>query len=203
MAKILHFDVKGSDAEVRDLQERLNRLNPTRLPRLKPDGKYGVLTMARVMEFQSRNGLTVDGAAGPATLGKLPKTTSSNSSPLPPAGRCILVDLIHNKLTAFRDGHADLTGIPIHGGSATDPSTRGVFSVDPKRRLRHHTSSQFPEPPDNMQFSLFFNGGQAIHMGPPDEESHGCIHVGDPNAEKVFNWAASHDVMVIVVKLTR
>jgi hypothetical protein len=53
-----------------------------------------------------------------------------------------------------------------------------------------------------MQFSLFYNGGQAIHLGPPEEPSHGCIHVGMPGAEQLFNWAGKHDVLVIILKLT-
>ena len=190
----------GLNDDVKDLQRRLNLLNPTRLPRLAPDGHYGVRTMARVMEFQFRNRLKVDGVVGPDTLSILTHLMLAKPpKPSAPSGRCILVDLIHNKLTAFQDGTAKLQAIPIHGGSAEDPSTRGVFQMT-DRRLRHHTSSQFPDPPDNMQFSLFYNKGQAIHQGPADEESHGCIHVDNPNAEKVFKFAGDHDVLVIVVK---
>jgi lipoprotein-anchoring transpeptidase ErfK/SrfK len=51
-----------------------------------------------------------------------------------------------------------------------------------------------------MNFSLFYHGTEAIHQGPGRLESHGCIHVSPPSAETLFNWAGSHDVLVIVVK---
>src|SRR5438874_2534877 len=63
---LLHLHSKGPS--VGDLQKRLNCSNPTRLPRLRTDQEYGVLTMARVMEFQFLKGLEVDGAAGAGTL---------------------------------------------------------------------------------------------------------------------------------------
>ena len=91
-AKILHFEVTGLNDDVKDLQRRLNLLNPTRLPRLAPDGHYGVRTMARVMEFQFRNRLKVDGVVGPDTLSILthlmlakPETVSA-LGPLHPGG---------------------------------------------------------------------------------------------------------------------
>jgi hypothetical protein len=187
--------------EVEDLQRRLNCSNPTRLPRLAPNPDYDVLTMARVMEFQFRQGLAVDGVAGPKTLSRLSRSPNNCPSQAPAKGQCILVDLINGELIAFRDGTADLRTSPIKGGSATDPSTRGVFPMT-SRRLRHHTSNEFPIPPGNMDFSLFYHGGEAIHQGPGSLESHGCIHVNPPDAEGVFNWAGTHDVLVIVAKLS-
>jgi len=198
MTAILRYGMDSRDVE--DLQRRLNCFNPTRLPRLNPDRKYGVLTMARVMEFQFQQGLGVDGIAGPNTLGRLSGGPSNCPVPVPAQGRCIVVDLINGKLIAFKNGTAELRISPIAGGSASDPSDRGVFPMS-SRRLRHHTSSQFPIPPGNMDFSLFYNGGEAIHQGPPTVPSHGCIHVGPPFAQQVFNWAGQFDVLVIVVKL--
>ena len=154
------------------------------------------------MEFQFQQQIGVDGASGDVTRGKLATGPATCTHPKPPGGRCILVDLIHNRLTAFEDGNAQRRVSPIRGGSAEDPSTRGVFQMS-SRRLRHHTSSEFPEPPDNMQFSMFYNRGQAIHQGPPTEPSHGCIYVGPPDAEGLFNWAGHSNIIVIVVKSTR
>jgi len=137
------------------------------------------------MEFQFFSGFPTpqqDGQFGPLTDKKL--AAHRKSSP-PPTGRVIVVDLINNRLRAFRNGTKDLDFKPIRGGSASDPSTRGVFKV--VRALRHHTSSKFPIPPGNMDFSLFYNGGEALHQGPPDESSHGCIHVAPSEAERLFN----------------
>jgi len=51
-----------------------------------------------------------------------------------------------------------------------------------------------------MDFSLFYYNAEAIHQGPGSLASHGCIHVSPPHAEQLFNWAGSHDVLVVVVK---
>jgi hypothetical protein len=55
---------------VRLLQGRLNRDYPL-YSNLVVDGDYGPRTTAVVREFQRRAGLTVDGIAGPQTLGRL------------------------------------------------------------------------------------------------------------------------------------
>jgi hypothetical protein len=184
--------------EVKTVQQQLNQASGTRLPRLTPDEKFGALTMARAMEFQFQEGLKADGDVGPATKGKLAGKSGNTSRP---SGRCVLVDLINERLRAFEDGATKLDFKPIKGGSATDPSTRGVFKVF--KRLRHHTSSKFPIPPGNMDFALFYHGAEALHQGPPTIPSHGCIHVEPSQAELLFKWAGNFDVMVIVMKKTR
>ena len=194
----LCLNAVGSD--VQQLQERLNARSPTRLPRLKI-GRFDVLTKARVMEFQWQQGLKADGVAGPKTLGRLASSgsTSATGGGAAPSGRCVLVDLIHTTLFAYDGGVAVLTASPVHGGSPDHPSHAGVFPMS-SRRLREHTSSSYPIPPGNMNFSLFYNGPEALHQGPGSIESKGCIHVNPPYAEQLFNWAGAFDVLVIVVK---
>jgi hypothetical protein len=157
--------------------------------------------MARVMEFQYQQGLATDGAVGLDTLRALQGTPTSCINAAVPQGRCILVDLIDHRLFAFLNGTAQLKISPIRGGRVGHPSHRGVFQMS-SRRLRHHTSTEYPFPPGNMDFALFYNGSEAIHQGPPTVPSHGCIHVGPPSAENLFNWAGQYDIIVIVVKLT-
>ncbi|MFD1064732.1 peptidoglycan-binding domain-containing protein [Oceanobacillus locisalsi] len=53
------------------LQRQLVRENPSALPQHGIDGTYGAETMDWVSRFQERKGLTVDGIAGPETLGQL------------------------------------------------------------------------------------------------------------------------------------
>lgn len=50
---------------VADVQRGLNTLGYS--PRLAEDGKLGPVTIAAIKSFQSKNGLVVDGSAGPAT----------------------------------------------------------------------------------------------------------------------------------------
>lgn len=183
--------------DVLGIQGKLDTAGPTRLPRVRGEAGFGPLTMARVMEFQFQQGLRPDGDIGPKTKARLLET---KSRPAAPFGRCILVDLIVGRLRAFEDGVLKFDLRPIAGGARTSPTTRGVFNV--YRRLRHHTSSKYPYPPGNMDFSLFFHGAEAIHQGPPRIPSHGCVHVEPGDAERLFDWAGAADVMVIVLKTT-
>ncbi|WP_052360741.1 peptidoglycan-binding domain-containing protein [Oceanobacillus manasiensis] len=56
---------------VTTLQRQLVRENPSALPLHGIDGEYGPETEDWVRRFQERKGLTVDGIAGPETLGRL------------------------------------------------------------------------------------------------------------------------------------
>jgi hypothetical protein len=37
----------------------------------------------------------------------------------------------------------------------------------------------------NMSFAVFFDKGEALHLGPVDASSHGCVHVGWPEIRQV------------------
>jgi peptidoglycan hydrolase-like protein with peptidoglycan-binding domain len=50
------------------LQTQLNQIGRSRLPALAVDGQFGARTQARVMEFQSANGLVADGLVGERTI---------------------------------------------------------------------------------------------------------------------------------------
>ncbi|MEZ4774821.1 MAG: L,D-transpeptidase [Bacteroidia bacterium] len=39
--------------------------------------------------------------------------------------------------------------------------------------------------PANMHFAVFYNGGEAIHLGPLGDSSHGCVHVDPGDAIKM------------------
>ncbi len=190
------LSLNSTGPTVTELQNHLNGIGPTRLPLLTAGATFDLKTKIRVMEFQWQHKLKADGVVGKISGGQLSKTKSTYPTPAHPSGRCIVVDLVNRVLHAYRDGVEDVTASPVCGG----PSTRaGVFQMS-SRRLRNHTSSTYPIPPGNMNFSLFFDGVKAIHQGPGSIESHGCIHVNPPYAERVFDWAGRHNVIVIVVK---
>lgn len=198
-SELYKYDMTGP--EIIELKKLLNRHNPTRLPRLEEANNwFGPITMSRVLEFQFIKGLSKDGIAGKNTLKSLRK--KSKAKPQAPSGKCIVVNLIDNELFAYESGSKTHTIKPIRGGSFDHPTRRGVFKMS-SRRLKNHTSSLYPEPPGNMDFSLFFDGAIAIHQGPPTEESHGCVHVGPPYAERLFSWAGQSNILVIVAKLTK
>lgn len=72
--------VYGSQGEdVKILQQLLNKANP--MLNLKVDGIYGTATQTAVRNWQSKNGLKVDGIAGKNTMASLnPTTNGANNS---------------------------------------------------------------------------------------------------------------------------
>ena len=67
----------STGSEVRTIQEKLKRWG---YYTGNVDGIYGSLTVAAVKKFQQKNGLTVDGIAGPKTLNAMGIMSSSSSS---------------------------------------------------------------------------------------------------------------------------
>lgn len=205
----------NSGIEIKDLRKRLNIHGDTCQGSLfEFVSFFNSHMMARVMEFQYYKGTTPDGIVGPKTIKKLnapPKPTSKKFF-----NRCVIIDLMNNYLWAYDSGKpvkfSTLEFLPIKGGTKGHPTKRGAFRMK-KRRLRKHTSSLYPYPPGNMDFSLFFDGARAIHKGPttdydpktPEDDSlsHGCIHVEPHYAEKLFDWAGNKEILVLVLKPTR
>ena len=72
---------------VKGIQDRLDAVGATRLPRLHGDSRFGALTMGRVMEFQFQEGLTTDGNVGPGTTARLAEKSGNVAVP---SGRCRL-----------------------------------------------------------------------------------------------------------------
>jgi len=199
MSDTLRLGMSGHHVE-RPMKE-LNKV-PSRLPRLTGQ-IYDGLMEARVMEFQFDHKLPPDGVMGPHTLVRLHHVASQASVSKPPTGKAVVVNLDGHPqtVTAYQDGRPlpMLDKAPCHGGSIDHPSTRGVFQV--YERSRHHTSKIYPEPHDNMQFAVFYNrmSGEALHMGPSNLPSHGCIHLETQTAMPIFHWTAGLDVIVILL----
>ena len=68
MGRLIKQGSKGAD--VRAIQDVLN-FHIRRLSPVAVDGDFGPRTRARVVEFQTSNGLVADGIVGPITLGRL------------------------------------------------------------------------------------------------------------------------------------
>jgi putative peptidoglycan binding protein len=129
-----------SGLRVEQLQTALNLADLTRLPRLTGYCQFNALTVGRVMEFQSLNGLTVVGVVGPQTNGRLPQAASQNQQPpSPPIGRSILADLL-------RAGSRRLRPWKFGSTNQSDQQRPAGFSVNFR-----HVSDDFPATPPSQQ----------------------------------------------------
>ncbi len=87
----------------------------------------------------------------------------------------------------------------ISSGAARYRTPSGTFKVYYKKR--YHMSTKYPDDygVNNMNHSLFFKGGFAIHSGNPRQQSHGCIHVHPKDSGYIFKMAKNGTP----VKITR
>ncbi len=103
-------------------------------------------------------------------------------------------------LSAHRAWLTDGTGrviegpVPARGGSRSDPTPVGTFTVQWKDR--DHRSRQFDNAP--MPNSVFFAPGIAFHGGDPSDNSNGCIHLGSRSSQHFFDGLREGDPVQVV-----
>ena len=110
-------------------------------------------------------------------------------------GRWVVVSLPHHTVQVKRDGAVvkQITSFSTGRLGHLTPVLNHV-PIDPHMRYKMHHSGAYDNAP--MPWSLFFYEGCAFHQGDPHVESHGCVHLGAPDAEWLFDWVAAHAVNV-------
>lgn len=127
----------STGAHVRTLQAHLNRHYPL-YSKLAVDGVFGPATERVVREFQRRAFITVDGIAGPVTLGKLGLTLrSSASAPAPKPKPSGAVLRSGSRGSAVRSLQSGLNrGFPAYSKLAVD----GIYGPATTRVVREFQS---------------------------------------------------------------
>lgn len=97
-----------------------------------------------------------------------------------------------------KDGTVWLSGV-ISSGAKKHRTPEGKYKVYWKKRF--HMSTKYPDESgiNNMDYSMFFHKGYALHLGNVNAMSHGCIHVGDRDVRQLWNWA-NNGVIVLVTR---
>ncbi len=87
----------------------------------------------------------------------------------------------------------------ISGGSHQFSTNSGIFKIYHKKRK--WMSTKYPEESgiNNMDYSMFFDGGIALHQGNPKGLSHGCIHLKKRDARILFKHT-TYGTNVIVTR---
>jgi L,D-transpeptidase catalytic domain len=126
-------------------------------------------------------GVAVRAAGHPAVHGRLTRHAQ-------PALRCVstahaCVDLRHRLAWLQVDGKVTYGPVPTGTALPGHGTPRGVFRVEWK--AEHWTSTEYGIP---MPWSVFFAaGGIALHAGPLDAPSHGCVHLSPAAAHRFFD----------------
>ena len=173
-----------SGAQVEALQLRLYGLGYF-LPAFS--GTYDAATTHAVMAFQKQHGLARDGIAGPNTVAAL--STATRVEATRGTGRHLEISLDDQVLVVV-DGNGGAVAIDATTGKASTPTPPGTFSIF------RQVNAWDPGPNGALYRPKYFNGGIAVHGGPPviaDPASHGCVRVPDP----AIDWLWSSDLAPI------
>ncbi|MGV9615091.1 L,D-transpeptidase [Nocardia xishanensis] len=98
-----------------------------------------------------------------------------------------------NEAWLMDNGKVTYGPTPISHGREGFRTRAGVFDVDFKREdhwsTMHHVW---------MKYAVFFDGDIATHIGPIEEESHGCIRMTPDGAREFFYYLEPGDIIEVV-----
>lgn len=115
--------------------------------------------------------------------------------------KVIWIDQPRQTGAAYEKGRK-LYSFPIMSGDDETPTPPGAYVVRVKDA--NYYSRKYKQP---MSYSIFFDykAKRAIHEGEvPDRKemadwaTHGCIHVEQPYAKRLFDWAEARKTLVVI-----
>ena len=107
------------------------------------------------------------------------------------AGRYFYVD-------SYKAGNTIVWSAPIASGRPGQYDTpSGIFKIYHKKRKWMSTKYPDESGRNNMNYSMFFKGGFALHQGNPRGLSHGCVHLSRKDAKMIFETIDSGTPVII------
>ncbi|HTT93242.1 MAG TPA: L,D-transpeptidase family protein [Solirubrobacterales bacterium] len=173
---------------------------PQGLKELWTPGKANVLVEGALMSFEERNGLEVDGVAGPVVWEALMKATiAGEKKPTKGASNGFtwvsVSEALPETVTVWHNGKTVLSGLSANTGipgAETELGTHNVY-------LRFEETTMSGENPDGSHYEdpgikwvSYFYGGDALHAfdrasyGSP--QSLGCVEMPLEDAESVYPY---------------
>lgn len=184
---------------VRNVQKRLNNagiITPV-------TGRYTSATSTAVSRFQGKFLWGYNGRVNAATyiaLRKLTRHGSGVPAACKRASKIVCVDKTQKIVRYYQNGNLKRS-LDARFGAQGTPTREGNFRVNSK--LPHNISTLYGT---QMDWSLFFSGGQAIHFSQYfradgyNGASHGCVNMRDWNGAK---WIYRHTPVGTKVKVYR
>jgi peptidoglycan hydrolase-like protein with peptidoglycan-binding domain len=168
---------------------------PTELTSQWTQGEANVITKAAVMTFENKNGLTVDGEAGPAVWAALLKADAAHQVDTSSYDYVLVTKVQPENLTLYSNGATVLSNILVNTGAPGADTTDGTFAVFehvPSSRMQgtNPDGTKYDDP--NVPWASYFNCGDALHgfvrahYGFP--QSNGCVEMPVANAALVYPY---------------
>lgn len=114
-------------------------------------------------------------------------------APCTAAGAKVCMSKSMNEAWLMEDGKVTYGPTPISHGRPGYETPPGVFKVAFKREDHWSTMHHVP-----MKWAVFFNGDIATHIGPVEEQSHGCIRMVPEGAERLYHHVNPGDIIEVI-----
>lgn len=156
-------------------------------------GETNVITKGAVMTFETENGLTVDGVAGPEVWATLLQDAASDKTNSEPVSYVLVTKELPEHLTVWVNGTLTFNAVPVNTGvpgATTVDGTFQVFEHVQKSDMKGTdvTGTQYTDP--DIPWVSYFHGGQALHGYPRASygfpQSNGCVEMRITTAAKVW-----------------
>ncbi|MEU0543509.1 L,D-transpeptidase [Nocardia sp. NPDC005978] len=123
----------------------------------------------------------------------IPSPPAPVVAPCTTQGARVCMSLSRNEAWLMEDGNVTYGPTPISHGRPGYETPPGVFHVAFKKEY-HWSTMHHAE----MLWAVFFNGDIATHIGPIEEQSHGCIRMVPEGAERLYNHVNPGDIIEVV-----
>ena len=166
---------------------------PASLTSLWTQGQEDVITKGALMNFQTQNGLSVDGVPGKQVWTALLADLGTAKLNANPYVYVLVSKTVPQTLTLYNNGAAQFTNIPVNTGAPGADTADGTYPV-----FEHVTSSRMKgtnpdgstyDDPD-VPWASYFNGGDALHGFPRASygtpQSNGCVEMAISDAAQVW-----------------
>jgi peptidoglycan hydrolase-like protein with peptidoglycan-binding domain len=178
---------------------------PPSLSSLWIQGEPNVITKSAIESFESQNGLTVDGLAGPEVWSTLLADVATSKGDAVPYTYVLVTKTLPEHLTVFVNGSVQLANIPVNTGAPGADTVDGTYAVFEHVKASdmkgtNVTGSTYNDP--TVPWASYFNGGDALHgfvrahYGFP--QSNGCVEMAITNAAQVWPLTPVGTVVTVV-----
>ncbi len=167
-------------------------------------GSENALTKGAVMMFETENGLSVDGLAGPKVWTTLLSDVASHKTNTEPVTYVLVTKFEPEHLTAWVNGALDFR-IPVNTGVPGANTTDGTFQVFEHVRFSDMrgtdvTGTKYTDP--HVPWASYFDTGEALHGFPRATygwpQSNGCVEMPITTAGKLWPYTPIGSLVTVV-----
>jgi peptidoglycan hydrolase-like protein with peptidoglycan-binding domain len=175
---------------------------PSVLTSFWSEGTNNLILTGAVRAFQSEEGLTMDGVAGPTVWSDLLKAVAAGHGNGNGYTYAVASKALPETLTIWHDGR-EVLSTPANTGIPVAPTVDGTFPVYEKLtyQIMQGTNPDGSTYADPVSWVSYFNGGDAVHYfdrgsyGWP--QSLGCVELPESSAETAYRYLSYGSLVTV------